>query len=457
MAKQYNDDKQIAHGQLKGGVPYKIYYEGGSLFVMVFEDNGKTKQMQIPKEKLDVMIASGKIHLMSAMKYKQIESSILPDGSTKTHNADGTPKSVRKQTMEGLEEERIVVVNPDGSKTIAQDPEPTAPKIPNKKVPGPEDAAEMGLIDESDDDTESTTDHSDNDAMQAEERRQPQKPAKAKKDGKLKGDLNGDGIVNEFDDLIQEEQKKNMMVMVIFFAGIIISIFLFFFFHTLTATLFHNEPIDLIPDVIPIEKTEEDQGTQENENTSDLQEEQEDEAGNEQLETTNRTDFDPEDAVASFPMADAEHEKIAVWLFQQVRSNIYDAKRDEFDANVQLGRIADELAPAYAAKAQEIQGLTDAEKAELEGYWKETFIKQETQHVLDKDPYGSIFGGRIREVRQDPNNPLCMYVVMESISGDHQRACFAINGDASGNWVVTDIMDPTGYVSMIQAGEADVQ
>lgn len=476
MAKHYDDDKQIAHGSLRGGVPYRIYYEGGSLFCMVWEDNGKSKQMHIPKDKLDIMISEGKIHLMSATKYRQIEKNILPDGSTRTHNADGTPKSAFKQQMETLEQEdHLIITNPDGSKSIAPDPEPGAPKMPEKKVPGPEDAAEMGLnglnantpeMEESLDE-QAHTDVEQNEEDGHDESEEPvQKPVRARKDSRHPEDLNGDGIIDEFDDLIKEEQKKNILVMLIFFAGIIVSIFLFFFFHTITASILHGEPIDLIPEVIQIEKKDSslaqdsengDEGEQGNTQDQPSENGSEDngDASSNQLETVNRGDFDPEDAVAAFPMADAEKEKVAVWLFQQVRQNIYDANRMAFEANVKMDRIAGELSPAYAETAKEIQGLTDAEKAEVDAYWRETFIKREIQHVLDKDPYGSIFGGRIREVRQDPNNPLCLYVVTESIAGDHQRACFAINGDSSGNWIITDIMDPKGYVKMIQEGESD--
>ena len=79
------------------------------------------------------------------------------------------------------------------------------------------------------------------------------------------------------------------------------------------------------------------------------------------------------------------------------------------------------------------------------------FVINERQHVVDRDVYASIFGGRIREVRQDPANPYRLYVVMESIAGDHQRVCFAMDGDATGAWTVVDLLDPVGYVNMIAA------
>lgn len=455
MPRQYDEDKQIAHGTLRGGIPYKIYYEGGSLFHMIWEQDGKPKLTSIPKDKLDIMIAQGKIRLLSAAQYKQIESQILPDGSTKTHRADGTLKSAYERANEMLENEHIMVTNPDGSKAIAPDPEPKAPKMPETKVPGPEDVAEL---EDGIEEAGSEQREDEGTGAQAEEKPQEeaptQKPVKTRRENKVSGDLNGDGIVDEFDDLVKEEQKKNALVMIIFFAGIVASIFLFFFFHTVTASIFHGEEIDLIPDVIQVEQQpSQQQGNQPEQGGEQGAKDGQGNEGGSQLETVNRSDFDPEDAIAAFPMADAEHEKLAVWLFQQIRTNIYNADRASFEANIDLARIAGELAPAYAEAAAGIQGLTDAERAELEAYWREILVKQEIQHVLDKDPYASMFGGRIREVRQDPNNPLCLYVVTESIAGDHHRICFAINGDSANNWTVTDVLDPKGYVKMVQEGE----
>ena len=78
-------------------------------------------------------------------------------------------------------------------------------------------------------------------------------------------------------------------------------------------------------------------------------------------------------------------------------------------------------------------------------------MQQERKHITDKDLYASMFGGRVREVRQQAGK---LYVVMESIGGDHQRACFVLTEDAqSGSWALTDIVDTNGYVKMIGSGD----
>jgi hypothetical protein len=105
--------------------------------------------------------------------------------------------------------------------------------------------------------------------------------------------------------------------------------------------------------------------------------------------------------------------------------------------------------------AKDKQNLSDAEAEELLYAYDETFIKSEKQHVLNKDPYGSIFGGRIREVRTDPYEDYKLYIVMESISGDHQRICFVATGDEDDNWMITGIMDSEGYTKMISEGTQD--
>ena len=168
------------------------------------------------------------------------------------------------------------------------------------------------------------------------------------------------------------------------------------------------------------------------------------------LDPIKRTDFDPEDAVKTYTMASSSEKAIADGFMKQVRSLIANGDVDSFTQMVALDNVSSEIAISYADLSQVRQNLTDDEKAELLQYYKNTLMQQERKHITDKDLYASMFGGRVREVRQQAGK---LYVVMESIGGDHQRACFVLTEDAqSGSWALTDIVDTNDYVKMIGSG-----
>lgn len=465
----YDETNLISTGHIKKEGEYSIYYVGGSAFRMVIKGSKSDSTMKLTFDDMEKLVASKKIRLISPLKYNQIRASILEDGSTSTHNADGTLKNKRTQVTESLIKEHVL--SPDGSSLIEdEDDEPAAPKMPENKVLGPEDvmdsiddfsgAGNANPHDGRKEDTRSTNPSGSDDTAQ-----QPVRTSRA--NNRLGGDMNGDGVVDEFDDIIKQEQSKNPLVMLIFFGGIIVSIFLFFFFHAITSGIFQGE-VTLLPDIPALHQQPDNEQNDNAQDTANVQsqdgnasqQQPQQEQSGDSIETYKRTDFDPEDMVAGFPLADEQHEKIGVFLMQQIRQNFLDANWDGADgflSSVDIDRIAGQLAPAYAELAKEVQNLTDLEAQELEQSWRTTFANIEHQHLLDKDPYGSIFCGRPREVRQDPNNPNCIYIVTESVAGDHQRACFAANGDlATNNWKITDILDPQGYCKMVQAGEAEL-
>lgn len=455
MSGKYERDNFIAKGKIQDKGDFQIYYMGGSSFHMLFTDeSGKptAKPMALTRTQLDALVAAKKVRLASEARYRQIISGIQPDGSTATHKADGTPKQKTRQVMESLIKDHIIVQNEDGTVAVAVE-EDNAPAAPQKRQLGPEDVYDSAEEAAADAPAPHTKEER---AEEVATRQQPDREAKREaRANRLEGDLNGDGVVDEFDDLVKEEQSKNVLVMIVFFAAIIVNFFLFFLFHTLSAAIFHGEEIDLIPDVITVQEqpAETEQQPDEKQQETDDEQSQEEHKDDGTYETVKRTDFDPENAVASFPFADEEREKIGTALMQAVREAAKNGSINSLAQAVQLDRIADQLAVAYAEAAQKEQNLTQVEKDEIQRAWREAFLQSEKQHIVDKDPYGSIFNGRVREVRQDPVNIHCIYIVMESISGDHQRICLAANEIESGAWEITDVMDPSGYIAMIQEGE----
>jgi hypothetical protein len=264
------------------------------------------------------------------------------------------------------------------------------------------------------------------------------------------GDLNGDGVVDEMDKFVAEEQKKSPLVMIALALSGLASVGLFFVaFFVSSSLLGHDTNIRPPQPQEQIQPQLQEQASDDNQNSEQTAT---NEGGEVQRETVVRTDFDPETIVANFEMASEDKQKVAIAMFQAIRTDILNGDVNAFCQAVDIEQIASEIAPAYAEHAAGVQNLGEAEKNELKDNYQVTFSRNERQHVVDKDTYASIFGGRIREVRQDPGNPLCIYVVMEAITGDHQRACFALNDDGTGGWTVTDLVDPSGYVQMIAQG-----
>ena len=172
--------------------------------------------------------------------------------------------------------------------------------------------------------------------------------------------------------------------------------------------------------------------------------------------TVDRNDFDPEDVVIEYRIASDSQQDIAVGFFTSLKNAFANGDVTTFNSMVAVDSIASQIASVYASYAQMYQSLTQSETEDLADYYAQTLAEQERQHVVDKDSYGSMFGGRIREVRVDDDDENRLYVVMESLGGDHQRACFVLQGDPStGSYALTEMMDVNGYVKMIMQGTTD--
>ena len=446
-----------------------VYYVGGSMFELEFDGANTDKPPRLDRTVVDKLREHNQIQITSEHRYAEICAAILPDGSTKTHNADGTVKSKVAQALDSLAEEgHISKTETGGFEANTNKPEKKAsrPKpsrggqiaaVPDPFAEGSAFVESAAGLDEALD--EEPFPDGDPFANQPEPAVDPFAEVDARESGKRRapGDLNGDGVVDEMDTFVAQDQKKSGLLMVSLVISIIVSIGLFFGSYIVYTKFIGGGTVDLPEisspfgqsgnqneNVQPENQGDADQG-ENNENTENTTQNP---SG---METVVRTDFDPENAVKDFPIASADNEKIAIAMFQAIRTAILNGNVKGFNDAIDIERIAGQVAPAYADVAAGAQQLSEAEKADTLADYHSQFVINERQHVVDRDVYASIFGGRIREVRQDPANPYRLYVVMESIAGDHQRACFAMDGDATGAWTVVDLLDPVGYVNMIAA------
>ena len=178
------------------------------------------------------------------------------------------------------------------------------------------------------------------------------------------------------------------------------------------------------------------------------------EAVKEASSSASRGAFDPETPVAGYALASTDKENVAIGLFQALRKSISTGDFTSFSSMVALDVISSQLGSQYERTAIEKQGLTEAEANGLGEEWAQNFSAAEKAHVESKDLYGTVFGGRIREVRQDPTDSARIYVVMEAISGNHQRIAFAVQGDpATNTWAVVEVLDASGYIEQVAAGD----
>lgn len=480
---QHNKKDYIGVTKLKGHT-LNFYYIGGSRIGIEYDTGQKgttTKQV------FEAMVHKNQVKITDVKRWAEICAQIRPDGSTKTHNADGSAKTAMQQTLGDLIDENIVARNDDGSLRISSDDDkPKAVKAPdgakkkaeailNSSTPVPSGAMDASRqvagagvrpsgksqvgggrrnprAAANDEHVESNElDENRNDDFDGHgARKQPVADARNRRQARLANDLNGDGEIDEFDNLIEQEQRKNGFVMVVFFGAIFISVLLFFFVHSATAAILHGETFSFLPSggETPIEQADNrDENDNNNTETPDS-----DESGDGQIETVTRTDFDPESAVINYPVVDGDDYRMATTLMKMIREDINNGDVKSFNEAVDIEAIAGQIAPEYAYTAKDLQNLTDSQAQDLMFYYHQTFRDNERTHVINKDPYGSIFGGRVREVRRDPHDMNKLYIVMEAISGDHQRICFVMQGDGQNNWVINGITDPSGYVRMIQKG-----
>lgn len=454
-----------------------IYYIGGSTCEL---DVNAKSQSNFPSQKkdqnvrfnisvLDKLVQKRQARILSQTKYNEIKSKILPDGSTPTHNADGSMKSKLNQTFNQLVNDDIIqresnghyAINPGDSSNDFFSPSQIDDDIHQTEAAGHDD---MATNSHDDDDKEDPFDDLFGDNEKIASSSTTSIPASPRNhDGQTHAndnhdeddpdgddglkDLNGDGVIDEFDELIEKSKKPNVFLIILLSATLVISVVLFFVIHAVSESIASGTPPERVFSI----SGDNPSGNNASSNASTTIDGNPTRNAERSSSSARRSDYDPDSSVMNYHESSEPHREIAIKMFQQIRKFIYDGDVNQFSEAIDLNSIGNQLASSYVAIASSTQKLSAPEAQDTQSYYSEAFVQREKQHVVDKDPYGSIFGGRIRDVRDDPDNPNRMYVVMESIAGDHQRCCFVLDGDDDGNWEISGMMDVDGYIRMISS------
>lgn len=505
MSNQDNNVERIGTVNVKNIGLVNVYYIGGSTFEMRFPSGAKTKPVRFRKNVADKLVSDGSLKLISDKRYDDITKSILSDGSTRTHNADGSAKSVSAQVLDELYNDGYAKKDQNGRyesidrREAHERPDEVRARSRRSNAPSPGDTDSNNSKDNHGDDRLSSTPHyDDNDAnrkafgdllLASDSNDGPRRRDNGKQqrrsydDGEssrgrydapydehhsidetydeqyARGDINGDGVVDIFDELVEKEQHGNMFLIGILLASAIVSIALFFFFQGVTAHFIRGESLDFVPDNIEQQAGDNGAGSNSASNSpgathGDNDADDEFQQNGSDANTVKRSDFDPESSVRGYQVADDAQFGTASTMFQLIRSYISNGDVASFKQAVDIDAIASEIATSYANASSAQHQMTESEKADLQQQYASTLSNCERQHVADKDPYGSMFGGRIRDVRIDPSDQRKLYVVMESIAGDHQRACFVMTESGENAWTIDGMLDSDGYVKMIMEGDS---
>lgn len=458
--------EKIATAKIKNHGLTDIYYVGGSTFELDI-DNGSGKKPTVKKNVIDKLVASKQLRLINPNRYREITASIDPKtGATKTHNADGTKKSKLAQMTSELEDEGYIAETPSGIVHTTQRNQPTKSEPQDRQQhqiadPFADDDDEAPQSTNTGDDGFSRNGRMNDESSYVTDDVDPfgdDMPAPSNEMGTVSdGENNGnyDDTSGMAGDRRIARGPRTVPIIVFVILSIILCIVLFFGAAAITATFSKGSGISL---KLPTMPQAQQQQTQNTEKDGDGERgEASANAGEQQPKGgVDRGDFDPEDAVIDYQLASDEQYDLANGFFTSLRQTIANGDVKSFNSMVAVDSIASQIASTYASYAQLYQNVTESETDELSDYYAETFAEAERQHVVDKDSYASIFGGRIREVRVDPNDDMRLYVVMESLGGDHQRACYVLQGDkSSGSYALTEMVDVNGYVQMIMQGSTD--
>ena len=458
--------EKIATAKIKNHGLTDIYYVGGSTFELDI-DNGSGKKPTVKKNVIDKLVASKQLRLINPNRYREITASIDPKtGATKTHNADGTKKSKLAQMTSELEDEGYIAETPNGIVHTAQRNQPTR-NVPQERQqhqiadPFADDDDDMPQSTNTGDDGFSRNGRMNGESSHVTDDVDPfadDMPATSDDMAPMSDDGDDSGYGDDSgktDERRIARGPRTIPIIVFVVLSVILCIVLFFGAAAITATFSKGSGISLKLPTLPQAQQ---QQTQDTEKDGDGEQSGTNvNSGEQQPEgAVDRGDFDPEDGVIDYPLASDEQYDLANGFFTSLRQTIANGDVKSFNSMVAVDSIASQIASAYASYAQLYQNITESETDELSDYYAETFAEAERQHVVDKDSYASIFGGRIREVRVDQSDSMRLYVVMESLGGDHQRACYVLQGDkSSGAYALTEMVDVNGYVQMIMQGSTD--
>lgn len=463
-----------------GSVP--VYYIGGSAFII--EVPGAEEPMKLPKDAIDRLIKDKQIHISSPAQYANIIAKIDPiTGATPTHNADGTKRSMSSQTLMMLENEGFLSPSSpepahfqiderladDG---ILQDEDfDMAP--PPRRRPSAEKDAELTNMSQpvpvqhdtpdkpnepQSNDIPTRTKHAKSDLPTDEFGRQPvessrvfeaEEREKARQERhsaftswmqkRVNESNEGRSGENDLDEKITGTHPGvNKPFVLIAIVVVVVCGLLFFGTYMLLSGGIGTAP----------------SGQSQNPDASRTSQNQNQATYGSGLATTyTRTDFDPEASVQNYKDASQDKHEIAIGFFKTLKSYYLGGDETAVGKLVALDAIGDQLANSYTSLTQTKQGLSEEEAATLRSEYGTSFVESEKKHIQNRDSDASIFCGRVRDVKVDGSNDTIIYVVMESVAGDHQRACFMLQSDSEQkSWALTQMVNPSGYISMIMEG-----
>lgn len=451
---------------------YDVLYLGGSTFVINFGE----QQATIGKAKIDELIQKGQLGLVSEDEYQRICDAIDPtDGSTKTHRADGTEKSEVEKMLTDLQEETVrnsAPASPNGPEPMV-DPfgddeddlleEPSRWRRDDARQPDPAHGMTRSRPAPSDDPfgedpgmgfhslDEGRPFGARGDAGRAQQQADP-------RDDGTDGDAGGRGQRQGDSRGMRRSSGARVGASLAVIAATLVGCVACFVL-AMGFTSKSSWDLSSVPVI----------GSYTTQDAHDAQDDRSDLPASERikqgetsattkgqsgLEIVVRSDFDPEDAVVGYALANGEMKQIAIGFFQAVRVAYSNGDVDMLNSMIAYGVVHDQVADAYARAEQARLMLTDEEREAIRGQYREVMDQREAAHVANHDVDASIYCGRVREVRADDTDAMRMYVVMESLAGDHQRICFVLQGDAaSGAYALVGITDADGYVRMVMEGE----
>lgn len=483
------------------GHPADISYVGGSTFRVDFGSQAPgTKPPTIKQEVLDKWVKAGKCKLTSPDRYAQIVASIDPQtGETKTHHADGTPKTLIEQELTQLKTEGFVAPDDMGGTRPQRQQQPNGQPQRDARKNRPDrgrgdtggNPSDRGSdAQDGDDDQRGGRDAVRDAHRNGRGNRQPQGYDGQQDDGfdafggSSRGGMDGQVPQGMNDtrqplDVRHENAPKSKpavaagFVVYLVIMGVL-CVVLFFGGHELTKGAMAGDTPNGnggiasgimngltggfgnsfgLDDIFGKNRNANENASQ----SSSVGESNGNANENDSENAYIRTDFDPEDAVQEMDMAPDDKKDVATGFFTAIRQAFTDKDEQSLTSLVDLDAVTKQIAQAYANLEKTGLNLTDGETNDLASSYQDMLKKRELSHVDDGDVYASIFGGRVREVRMSSKDPTRMYVVMEALGGDHQRICFTLENISSDStkeaWALTGVMDAEGYARQVLEGD----
>lgn len=418
-----------------------VTYVGGSVFGINFADMD-APPVQARKDIIEKWCKSGNMRLLNATRYTEILNGIDPvTGETATHHADGTEKTLIERELSNLQADGLVDSiegTTDTSKAKAslnKKGDAGKPSVRRRQVI-PDDAVSASEVPS----TQVTPPIPNAKSTSASVHPMPTMS---------NSNVRSFDMPNNDSGYITKPKSSSGRVIGCVIMMSVMAVIALFATHALTDSIMDGTIGDTIDGVMGTHRRSDTKnaspnGDADTDATTTVSD----------GDTMTRTDYDPENDVSDKQMANDSERDIATGLFSAIRTCFSNGDVSGFRQIANLDGMADAIATSYANITKARRNLTDGDVATLMDYYKATLIGQEMDHASKNDIYGSMFGGRIREVRTDGTDDHTLYAVMESLGGDHQRVCFVLTGSDDGkSWAISSIVNVDAYVRQIMSGD----